>query len=373
MSRRGNGEGTVCRRPDGRWEARITLRDGRRRSLYGRTRAAVADKLDVARRARRAGLGVVDDRMQLGTYLEQWLESVRGPVREKSWIRYEQIVRLQVRPAIGRITLARLQPHHIEQLYANALAGGLSARSVRCVHAVLRHALGVAEQRGLMVRNVAKLVKPPRLAQFDGVTLSEPEVRTLLGAIADHRLEALYVLAVTTGMRQGELLGLRWREVDLDSSALRVRRTLQRVGGEFRLEEPKTARSRRQIQLTRVAIAALRRRRTRQLEERVAVGKAWREGDLVFSDQAGGPLVASSVTKAFQRILSAAGLPRVRFHDLRHTAATLALGRGVHPKIVSEMLGHSSIAVTLDLYSHVTPMMQSEAAAVMDAVVGGAR
>ncbi len=203
-------------------------------------------------------------------------------------------------------------------------------------------------------------------------TLSPEQTRALLEAVAGNRLEALYVLAVTTGMRQGELLALKWTDVDVARGSLRVCATLQRTKAEgFVFAPPKTARSRRQVALTQAAVAALRRHRTRQIEDRLAVAAAWEDRGLVFCDQLGGPLASTNVTAAFRKQLSRAGLPRLRFHDLRHTAATLMLGRGIHPKIASEMLGHATIAITLDLYSHVTPTMQQAAAAELDALLAG--
>jgi len=180
------------------------------------------------------------------------------------------------------------------------------------------------------------------------------------------RLEALYVLAITTGMRHGELLGLRWRDIDLDAGAVRVQSSLQRVRGGFELSEPKTAHSRRQVVLGDSAVAALRRWRLRQAEERLAAGSAaWQDSGLVFTNPLGENALGVLRT-SFPALLERAGVPRVRFHDLRHSAATLMLGQGIHPKIVSEMLGHSTVAITLDLYSHTTPTMQQEAAASMN-------
>ncbi len=173
-------------------------------------------------------------------------------------------------------------------------------------------------------------------------------------------------------MRQGELLALRWRHVDLEARTVQVRATLQRADDGFTFAEPKTAHSRRQVALTKTAIVALRRHRGLQLEERLRLGTAWEDNDLVFANEVGRPIEATNlIRRSFHPLLERAGLPRIRFHDLRHTAATLMLGRSVHPKVVAEMLGHSQIAVTLDLYSHVTPTMQREATAALDAVLRG--
>jgi integrase len=222
---------------------------------------------------------------------------------------------------------------------------------------------------GFVARNVTALVDPPRVARREMHRLSPQQVRAILTAATGDRLEALWIVAITTGMRQGELLGLRWRDVDLDGRAVSVRASLERIAGGLAFADPKTAHSRRRVSLTDVAIAALRRHRAVQLQDRLAAGSEWVDSDVVFATHAGRPLHASFVLGAFRAMCVRAGVPRIRFHDLRHTAATLLLGRGVHPKIVSEMLGHSTIAITLDLYSHVTPTMQRDAAVVLDAVL----
>jgi integrase len=197
--------------------------------------------------------------------------------------------------------------------------------------------------------------------------LSPDEVRRLLAAAAEDRLEALYVLAVTTGMRQGELLGLRWRDVDLAGRSVRVTGSLQYVPGRgLRVSAPKTARSRRNVLIGDVCAAALAKHRERQATEQAGLSE-WEDNDLVFPNRLGRPMHATNLlARSFADLLERAAVPRVRFHDLRHTAATLLLGQGVHPKVVSEMLGHTSISITLDLYSHATPTMQREAAGAFD-------
>jgi integrase len=200
--------------------------------------------------------------------------------------------------------------------------------------------------------------------------LTPEQVGSFLSAVRGDRLEALYVVAVTTGMRQGELLALRWKDVDLDARALRVHATLIMTKSGMEFAEPKSARSRRQISLTLIAIAALRRHRAAQLEERLRVAATWTDHDLVFASEVGGPLDGSNVLRrSFYPLLRRAGLPHIRFHDLRHSAATLMLSRGVPLKIVSEILGHSQISITADTYMHVTPGMQREAAAAVDAAL----
>ncbi|HEV2952732.1 MAG TPA: site-specific integrase, partial [Candidatus Dormibacteraeota bacterium] len=220
---------------------------------------------------------------------------------------------------------------------------------------------------GLAVKNVADLVDPPRRATSEIRPLSLTETQTFLAHADSDRFAALYVLAITTGMRQGELLGLHWRDIDLSARVLRVRGSLQRTKKGLGISEPKTSHSRRQVELAAIAVEALRDHQDRQQAERSRWPGAWADLDLVFPNEIGRPVEAGNlIRRSFWPILDRAGLRRIRFHDLRHTAATLLLAKSVHPKVVSEMLGHSRIGITLDLYSHVTRTMQREATDAMD-------
>jgi len=222
-------------------------------------------------------------------------------------------------------------------------------------------------------RNVAELVTPPRAPRYEMQVLDVKQSRALLRAADGDRLEALYVLALTTGMRQGELLALRWRDVDFQSAALSVRGSLSRSSAGLTVVEPKTAGSRRHIPLGTIAVDALRRHRVSQAAERLLRGPGWMDNDLVFANEVGKPIEASNLRRrSFEPLLKKAGVPRIRFHDLRHSAATLLLSQGSHPKVVSERLGHSRVSITLDLYSHVTPTLQREAALAFDALMAGA-
>jgi integrase len=374
--RRGRDEGSIRQRVRNdkvSWEARLRLADGSRKSLYAPTRQEAARLLAAALRDRDMGLpGMRDERQTIATYLTAWLEIVRPTIRPRTWKRYEQYCQLHVVPALGRVRLTRLTPQHLQTLYAQELAAGVSPSSVNHLHTVLHSALENAYRTGQIARNVSDLVKPPRMAEHAMRVLDEAETRALLEAAAGDRFEALYVLAVSTGMRQGELLALKWRDVDLDAGALFVRATLQRTLAGFVFAEPKTARSRRQIALSQASVAALTAHRKRQLTVRLSMGEVW-DGtlDLVFPNTVGRPMEGEHITqRQFYPLLRRAGLPLMRFHDLRHTAATLLLRRGINPKIVSETLGHASVAITLDIYSHVLPDMQQQAAAAMDAILG---
>jgi integrase len=372
VKRRANGEGSVYQRKDGRWEARISFPDGRRKAVYAKTQREVLEKKTALLGQRAKGVAVASERQTFGEYLGSSLESTRPRVRPTTHRRYELFVKVHVTPAIARIPLVKVGPQHLERLYAERLAAGAAPRSVRHLHALLHNALKQADRWGLVPRNVATLARPPNAPRHEISTLTAEQVRTLLAAAEGDRLEALYVLAISTGMRQGELLALRWSDVDLDRGAVQIRRSVAYTKQGFVFLPPKTGRSRRQVLLTQAAIAALRRHRTRQLAERLAAAGGWEDLDLVFANELGRPIEATNLGhRSWRRLLERAGLPRIRFHDLRHTAATLILSGGVHPKIASEMLGHSSVAFTMDTYAHVTPTMQREAVAELDAVMGG--
>jgi integrase len=370
MGKRANGEGSVYQRTDGRWCASVTTEGGRRQHFLGRTRAEVARKLTGALDARDKGALVTGPRQTVSQFFTQWLDAVRPSLRPRTFVGYEQLVRLHVIPEIGTLSLARLTPQHLQRLYTSRLDAGLSSTTVNHVHALIHKALSNAVRWGSVHRNIADLVDPPRNRHFEITTLSPEQARAFLDAAAGHRLEALYVLAVTTGMRQGELLGLRWRDVDVDAGTLQIRGSMQATQEGLRIMEPKTAGSRRRVALSKQPIDALRRHRVAQAEERFRMGAGWEDAELVFATEAGRPITASGLRRSYEPLLKRAGLPRMRFHDLRHTSATLLLGRGVHPKVVSEMLGHTRISTTLDLYSHVSMTMQQQAADAFDAILG---
>jgi integrase len=322
----------------------------------------------------------------VGAFLDRWLaDSVKTTVRPKTLRSYTQLVELHLKPGLGHIQLAKLNPQETQRFLNRKLESGslrkppageatkpkaLSPRTVQYLHSILRHALGVALRWGLVARNVATLVNPPRVARKEVVPLAPAEAKMLLDALKGDRLEALYSVALAVGLRQGEALGLRWLDVDLDAGTLNVRVALQRIDGKVELVEPKTDRSRRAIALPAVAVEALRRHQVRQKQDRLVAGSRWKDAlGLVFTSTIGTPLDSGNVTHYLQRKLKDAGLPRQRFHDLRHCCASLLLAQGVHPRVVMELLGHSQIALTMNTYSHVMPALKSEAAGKMDAAL----
>jgi integrase len=311
----------------------------------------------------------------LGAFLEEWLRSIEHSVRPRTWRRYAEYVRIHITPTLGQVNLGSLHAKHLQLLYAERMRAGLSATSIRHLHRTLHGALSQAQQWGLINANVTSHVNLPRGEPLEVQPLSPQEAEKFLIAVRGNRFEALYTLAITTGMRQGELLGLRWRDVDLERRSIRVTGSLQYIPGRgLQISHPKTRKSRRHVLLTEVALGALRRHLVAQNAERSRRGARWQELDFVFASRDGRPLYATNVIgSSLPRILRSAGLRKIRFHDLRHTTATLLLGQGVHPKIVSEMLGHSSIGITLDLYSHATPTMQETATTALDQLLGPSR
>ena len=376
MGKRGNGEGSITKREDGRYMARYTvptMNGPKRKTLYGKTRKEAADKLARAVAGQDGTLAFDAGNLKTGEFLKRWLrDSVKDTVRPSTHQRYEQVVRLHIDPAFGAVKLKSLSPAHVQGLYREKLDYGLAPATVQKIHVVLHKALKQAVRWSLVPRNVAEAVIPPKPGKEEMHPLSADEAKSLFRAAreGEDRLEALYVLAVTTGMRQGELLGLKWEDVDLEREVLQVRRTLVKNGGRLSLGEPKTKKSRRTVHLTGRAVGALKRHRKVQAEERLALPGLWQNNGLVFATNIGTLINPTNLRRrSFAPLLEKAGLSQIRFHDLRHTAATLLFLEGVHPKFVQELLGHATIAITLDTYSHVQPSMGDRTAKAMEAAL----
>ena len=381
MARRGPHEGSIYERDDGRWAATLHLgyANGRRqrKTFYGPTRAAVKDKLVAAQRDLQAGIAPANEKLTLAAFLDSWLKDTAAQtVRPRTLERYEQIVAKHIVPTLGKTPVARLTPQQVQGLMKAKLAEGLAPGTVVYIRSTMRRALGYAVRWGAAGRNAAALTDPPHAVRAEPPMLSPADARKLLDVVRGDRLEALYAVAIACGLREGEAFALRWEDVDLDGGTLTVRHALLRMKGRLELAEPKTARSRRTIALPGSVVSVLRTHRTRQREERLAAGEDWQGeqwGGLVFATRIGTPLHRADVLYAFRKHLKAAGLPQLRFHDLRHACASLLLAQGVHPRVVMETLGHSTIGLTMDVYSHVLPTLQREAAESMDAVLAGAR
>jgi integrase len=382
MAKRGNGEGSIypVRDKDGKVKGYraayvVYTADGmKRRYLSGKKREDVRDKLAKALANRADGLVFDDENLTVGEYLDRWLsDSVRDTVRESTYSRDKYLATNHVKPTLGRLKLKNLNALHLQGLYRDHLDSGLSGSTVQKIHHVLHKALAQAVRWNFITCNPADDVKAPTPTPKQMHPLSASEARRLLEAAREDRLEALYVLAIHTGMRRGELLGLKWADIDLENATVRVRRTLTRTdnGRRLALGEPKTKKSRRTVRLTQRAVEALRSHRARQVKEKLRVGSLYRDQGLVFAGEGGGFINPSNLRqRIFAPLLKQADLPQITFHDLRHTCASLLFQRNVHPKFVQELLGHASVAITLDTYSHMLPGMGGEAAHAIDEALG---
>jgi integrase len=379
--KRGNGESSIYRRANGTWAAQYTVWtvEGRkRRSVSGKTRAEVSRKLTEAMANRDGGLVYDAGALTVGEYLDKWLaDSVKGTVKETTYANYSYIIRVHISPALGRMQLKSLTPAHVRGFYGEKTHSDLAPATVKKMHVVLRKAPSQAVSDGLIPRNAADGVKPPRVTTPGGDQAAcLRRVRRVPGSGTRRATGGLYVLAVYCGLREGELLALRWEDMNLESPkpALLVRRTLTRgedgrgwvVGA-----STKSGKGRR-VRLTRRAASVLKDHRKRQLEERMRLAGLWQDQDLVFPNETGSLFNPSNLrNRSFKRIKARSGVREdLRFHDLRHTCATLLVGEGVNAKVVSEMLGHASITITLNTYSHVLPDMQDSAADAMEAALG---
>lgn len=363
VGRRPKGTGSIWKGPKG-WIAQLELGvvDGRRvrRRFSGRTKAEVSKRLETARRSLSDGV-LAPERLTVGTFLSQWLREI--DVRPKTLAGYESIVRTGLKPHLGTIKLAELTVADVE----GYLRRRKDLRALTRHHhlAALRAALKHAARRGLLARNVASLARAPRVRKTPIRPMTGEEARTLLAGGS-----ALYRVALATGLRQGELLGLRWSDVDFDGGSVTVRKTLHRRGGEYFLDDPKTAESQDSVPLLAGSLAALKEHRRSQAADRLAAGPGWIDNDLVFTTANGAPLYGSDVTRQFQAALTAAGLPRYRFHDLRHSTASFLIEAGVPIEVVSRILRHSTIKLTMDTYGFLRNETKRRAIERLEGVLG---
>lgn len=368
-SKRGNGEGSPRQRGDGRWEWRYRTPDGRQHSVYGKTRREAQQKMREAQRAHENGINAARGRQTVAAFLDEWLDDAKLRVRPKTYRFYEQIVRVHLKPVLGRHRLASLGPQHVQTFVNGQIERGLSAQTVRHHRDVLRCALEQAVRWRLVERNVAKLARPPRLNRQPVRPLSVQQALTLIGHCRNDRLGPLFQMAIATGMRQGELFGLRWEDVDWHRRTVAVRWALQRVDGRATFVEPKTKTARRTIPLPDLAIEALQAQQAFQAENRLLAGDRWQEWNLVFTSTRGTPLDTSNVNARLHELLAEAGLPRQRFHDLRHCSASLLLHGRVDMRTLMGRLGHSQISLTMNTYAHLSPELERDAASALDRVL----
>jgi integrase len=317
------------------------------------------------------GTPIPGSRLTVGRFLEQWLQDVVKPnVRPWTYKGYEVVVRHHLTPDLGSVPLVQLSPQAVQELLNRKLESGLSTKTVQSIRGVLRNALNEGQRWEVVTRNVASLVRVPRVERYPISPLTPSEARRLLEAARTDRLGALYSTALALGLRQGEALGLRWQDIDLLAGTVVVEHQLQRLNGKLVLVPLKTRASRRTLSVPDVIIDRLRVHSQHQYDERVAAGSRWTETNLVFTTTSGTGLDGPAVTKSFQRLLQRTGLERRRFHDLRHSCASLLLAQNVAPRVVMEILGHSQIALTMNTYSHVLPGLKKAAAESMGTILG---
>jgi integrase len=320
------------------------------------------------------GAYVEPSRMTVGEFLDRWLADYAKPkVSPKTHERYKEMIDGHIRPALGAYLLPKLAPLQIQAFYSRALAkgrkdgkGGLSAQSVVHFHRLLHKAFAQALKWQLLARNPIQAVEPPKAERQEMRALDEAETAGLLSLLGETRLYMPVMLAVTTGLRRGEILGLRWNNVDLATATIMVVQSLEQTKGGLRFKSPKTHRSRRSIALAAMTVEALRSHRAKQAEERLALGPAYEDNDLVCPRPGGAPWPPDMFSTTFAAFVRRSSRSRFRFHDLRHSHASHLLRAGVHPKIVSERLGHSTVGITLDTYSHVLPGMQEDAVRLLE-------
>jgi len=358
--RRGHGEGSIYRRSDGRWCSVVDLGyiNGKRvrKTVYGKTRKEVADKLPTLLTAQQQGMALPTSTTKVSAFLTRWLEEAVKPTNAaRTHESYSQLIEKHISPMIGRHRLDKLSRSHVQHMLNLKTEEGLSARTVQYLRSVLRIALNDAIKWELLTRNVAALAEPPRQNHDEVTPLSADQIRTLFNEVADDRLEALYVIAGTLGLRKGECMGLRWSDIDLETKSMTVRKQVQRIDGREQLVDLKTQKSRRTLPLPDAVVKALRRRQEREKLDIMLAGSRWRgeEWGLVFPSTIGTPLNGSNILQQLKRHLDRAGLPAFDFKTLRHTAATTLAMQGVPTRTAMAILGHSQMATTTDVYSHV--------------------
>lgn len=369
-NKRGNGEGSIYRRPNGKWRAQI--------SVAGRRLSHQADTQYECQLWVRQKLGEIDGgldyrggELTVAAYLARWIDTAAVALRDKTALQYRRAIANYINPHIGQMRLLELRLDRIEQFYARLGQEGRGVRTIRIVHNILHKAFEQAVRYNYIVRNPTQGAILPRYRQQEMQVLDEGEVSRLLVTAQGSPYETFFRLAVMTGMRLGELMGLRWADLSWQHGTLHVQRQVQRVDGQgWQYVEPKTRASRRIVPLSSQMLMALRAHQKQQKLQRELKGARWDENGLIFTNSVGNPLDASNMRKEFNRVLAAAGLPRVRFHDLRHTAASLMLNNHVPLIVAARMLGHQRPSVTLDIYGHLYHDKQSQAAEILEGLVG---
>lgn len=370
MGKRGNGEGSIHKRKDDRWEGALTVGytekgNPKRVRVYGKTRAEVAEKLNKLLLEHQRGTLVLPKRLTVEAFVAEWLTFKADQVRETTLVGYKSALGRHVLPRIGSLPLQKVQPLHLQRIYSEMLKEGLSPRMCRLTHTIIHNAFKQAHRWELIARNPAEAADPPKGGTFKAHVWSGEEVLRFLAVAQTDRLYALWYLAVTTGMRRGELLGLRWEDVDWPRGCLTVERTLTVAEGRPVVSKPKTAKGQRRIYLSPEGIDVLSAHRKRQTTERAEMQDTglWRDTGYLFTSSIGTPIDPNNLKRGFVTLADTAGVPRIRIHDLRHSYASLAALRGVPAKVLSARLGHATVGFTMEVYQHLYDE-QHEAAAL---------
>ncbi len=365
--KRGQGEGSVFKRKDGLWVAQITIETGRQKSKYFHSQKEARDWLKLTQTQIDNGLNLSAANVDFATFLNKWYDAHKLSIRLNTSINYRRMLDHHIIPAMGKMKLKDIRPDHIQGFYTAEMKAGTSKAVIGIIHSVLHIAFGQAMKWGLIGRNPVEAVIKPKNKSKEIKPLDENQARAFLSIVSSTRYDAIFWMAITTGLRQGELLGLRWSDLDWRSKQIQVQRQIQRVPKEgLVFSEPKSKSGKRTIVLSDEMIEKLHKHIDIQDMERSIAGNRWKENDLIFSSSIGTSIDRRNLFEEFKGFLKKVGLPNIRFHDLRHTAATLMLKQGVHPKIAQERLGHSNISITLNTYSHVLPSMQEEMANKLD-------
>lgn len=336
----------------------------KKRGFRTRREAERAEALEVASRAR--GEYIEASPETIGELLDRWLTTVaRHKVRATTYVGYEATIRVHLKPHLGSLRVQHLTAARVQAFYSARLDAGVGARTITLAHLRLRQALAMAEREGVVRRNVCDLVDPPTTTPAPGQSWTEDEARRFLAVASKHALHPLWALALATGLRRGELLGLRWQDIDLATGQLDVRQSIVILRGAPVVAEPKTAASKRRMRLPPDVVEALRAHRAAWLSQQLAA-RTWAEGDLVFCTREGKPLNPNNLYRYYRQIIAEAGVPPIRLHDARHTHGTILVAAGVSVRAVADRLGHSRTSVTLDTYAHVLPSMQDQAAEAID-------
>jgi integrase len=369
MAKRGNNEGSIFKKANSKWRAQVSVQ-GKRLSFTGESRAACADWLRRTQAQIDQGMTVATRKLVLADYLREWIAAKQNTLRPRTVIQYERLIALYIRPMLGRIVLKDLTLRTVEQFYCRLREQGVGPSNIRYAHRVLHAALEDAAVRAMIGRNAAHGAILPRRTQREMGILNEQQAGNFLVAASNSRYYALFHLAISTGMRFSELRGLYWTDVAWTQGTITVRRQIQEIAGQGSVIcEPKTKSGVRSIRLGEGCLQALRRHKQRQEVEQAAAADSWREQGLIFTTGIGTPFVPLVVRQDFVNALRAANLPRIRFHDLRHTASSLMLNHGVSSVVVSKRLGHANPSITLSIYAHATIDMQTHAASVMDEIL----